>query len=81
MSKNTRDLYRTRVPKGMTPLEYEHLMSTKDVPHTYEQPMRRTVYSKDPRVCKHQFAGNRPFCPYCATTNPNLRMSFNEIGE
>jgi len=42
----------------------------KDVPHTYEQPARRTVYSRDPRICKHQFANGRKVCPYCATTNP-----------
>lgn len=42
---------------------------------------RRTVYSKDPRVCKHQFGGSglEPFCRYCATTNPNIRMSFDEL--
>lgn len=40
---------------------------------------RRTAYSANPRICKHQFAGNRAFCPYCATTNPNLRMSFHDL--
>jgi hypothetical protein len=44
-------------------------------------PARRTVYSKDPRVCKHQFGSGEAFCRYCATTNPNVRMSFDELGE
>ena len=52
----------------------------KEVPNTYEQAARRTVYSKNPRLCKHQFGnGSEPFCRYCATTNPNMRMSTNEL--
>jgi hypothetical protein len=35
-------------------------------------PKPRTAYSRDPKLCKHQFAGGRSYCPYCGLTNPTL---------
>lgn len=31
---------------------------------------RGSRYSRDPKICRHQFAGNRARCPYCAAPNP-----------
>lgn len=29
-------------------------------------------YSRDPKLCKHQWAGGRRYCPYCGLTNPRM---------
>jgi hypothetical protein len=41
---------------------------------------RRTAYSANPRICKHQFGAGEAFCRYCVTTNPDIRMSFHDLG-